>query len=213
MSNKLTFSLFIWVTRNKTQGVAGCWLDVKQNKELIKVKAVGSASLWHVRKQARKASCLDCIVGRMKRAGIVIKGLGDKKAWMNNTVERLWNAVMLIKDEWSPQLVVVAWFPAESLEGPGCGPSVRVSEVVRRLEAGEVLWVFVKCLFRGPGSCQVTKLWWCPIPDPGYCQLLFFCRAFGSDWPVTLVSGLWSPKLIHHIKMHLLSPTLWWQWW
>lgn len=27
----------------------------------------------------------------MKRAGIVIKGLGDKKAWMNNTVERLWN--------------------------------------------------------------------------------------------------------------------------
>ena len=66
--------------------------------------------------------------------------------------------VMPIKNERSPQLVVVAWFPAESLEGPGCGHSVRVGEAVWRLKAGEVLWVFVKCLFRRLGSCQVTKL-------------------------------------------------------
>lgn len=41
-----------------------------------------------------------------------------------------------------------------------------------------------------------------------------FCRAFGSDWPESdLGLRTWSPKLIHHIKMHLLSPIPWWQWW
>lgn len=40
MSNKLTFGLFIGATGSNTQGVAGFWLEIKQNRERVGAKAV-----------------------------------------------------------------------------------------------------------------------------------------------------------------------------
>lgn len=76
MGNKLTLGLFIWAARSKTQGVAGFWLEIKQNRELIGAEAVESASPGHAWVQARKASSLDSVAERMKRARIAWTGLG-----------------------------------------------------------------------------------------------------------------------------------------
>lgn len=76
MGNKLTLGLFIWATRNTTQGVPGFWLAIKQNRELIGAKAVESASPGHAWERARKARSLDSVAERNKTARIVWTGLG-----------------------------------------------------------------------------------------------------------------------------------------
>lgn len=165
MSNRLTFSLFIWATRSRTQGVAGCWLEIKQNRELIGAKAVESANLWHAQKQARKTSCLNRIAERIKRAGILWKGLGR---WENLKRPHCREEAKNVNDVDKRFIITLAnggdMVPhTESLNGIGCGHSVKV---VWKLETGKVLGVFAKCPFGVPGSYQLSKLDWYPPPDP-----------------------------------------------